>query len=172
MLKLGAALVWTILSQTAVFAEEISHSQFMIGQTQQGRDIVVERFGTGEERILLVGCIHGTEDIGVRLLNHTMFNVRANPEWLDGKTVYMLSLLNADGLVMNIRGNRDNIDINRQFPSKNPPGRYAEKEKQHKKWNGSKTYWCRLEGFPLIRSHSCFTLGTDWERYSIIFILC
>ena len=48
-----------------------------------------------------------------------MFHLRSNPSWLDGKTVYMLPLLNADGLVMNIRGNRDNIDINRQFPTEN-----------------------------------------------------
>lgn len=107
------------LIQQSVFAEEIVFSEFFIGQTQQGRDIVVERFGNGEDRVLLVGCIHGTEDIGIRLVNQTIVHLRRHPEWLDGKTAYILPLLNADGLVMNIRGNRDNIDINRQFPTKN-----------------------------------------------------
>ncbi len=108
-----------IFTYRTVFAEEIHTVDFKIGQTQQGRDIIVEQWGDGENRILLVGCIHGTEDIGVRLINQTMFYLNKHPEWLDGKTVYMLPLLNSDGAVMGIRGNRENIDINRQFPTQN-----------------------------------------------------
>ena len=101
MLHLTAVLLWVSVLYRPVFSEEISIVEYAIGQTQQGRDIVVERFGDGGSRILLIGCIHGTEDIGVRLLNHTMFHLRSTPG-LMVKSL-MLPLLNADGLIMNIR---------------------------------------------------------------------
>ena len=106
-------------TQRLAFAEEIHHSDFDIGQTQQRRKMFVEQFGLGKERIVLVASIHGTETIGTPLCNQFIDELYKHPKWLDGKTLYIVRMANPDGVVEDIRGNRNNIDINRNFPTDN-----------------------------------------------------
>jgi murein peptide amidase A len=105
--------------QSTAFADEIPEYYFSIGRTQQQRELIVEQFGLGAERIVLVASLHGTETIGTPLCNQLIDELHKHPEWLDGKTVYIVRMANPDGVVEGIRGNRDNIDINRNFPTDN-----------------------------------------------------
>lgn len=106
-------------TQTTVFAEEISVKSIGIGQSQQGRPVVVERFGHGPDALVLMASIHGNETIGTALFNQLIDHLYTHPELLHGRTVYIMRLSNPDGMVEEIRGNSDNIDINRNFPTQN-----------------------------------------------------
>lgn len=105
--------------QGIAFAEEIYTSDVEIGRSQQGRGLYVEQFGLGAERIVVVASIHGTETIGTPLCNQFIDALYKNPTWLDGRTLYIIRMANPDGVVEDIRGNRNNIDINRNFPTDN-----------------------------------------------------
>ena len=105
--------------QTPVFADEILHENVHIGQSQQLRNVDVERFGSGSEAIVLLASIHGTEVIGTSLFNRLIDALHQHPEWLDERTIYLMKLTNPDGVVQGIRGNSQNIDINRNFPTAN-----------------------------------------------------
>lgn len=106
-------------AQITVFAEEISVKPIDIGQSQQGRSMVVERFGSGPDALVLMASIHGNETIGTALFNQLIDHLYTHPELLYGRTVYIMRFSNPDGMVEEIRGNSDNIDINRNFPTQN-----------------------------------------------------
>lgn len=105
--------------QTIVFADEIYYDSFEIGRTQQGRVLLVEQFGNGDEVIVVLASIHGTEPIGTPLLHHLSTHMFTEMEWTQDRTIFCLTTANPDGIVGNTRGNRDNIDINRNFPTEN-----------------------------------------------------
>ena len=105
--------------QNTVFADEIEHENFSIGLSQQERSIRVERFGVGSESVVLLASIHGTEVVGTSLFNRLIDEFEVHPEWFEGRTVYLVRVTNPDGVVQGIRGNSENIDINRNFPTNN-----------------------------------------------------
>ena len=113
------SLLLQYLIQTTVFADEISYQNIEIGHSQQGRIIKVERFGSGDEAIVLLASIHGTEVIGTPLFNRLIDALYEHPEWLNNRTIYLMRVTNPDGVVEGMRGNSNNIDINRNFPTKN-----------------------------------------------------
>lgn len=91
--------------------------RIVIGQTELKRDIIVEQFGDGEEIVAIISSIHGNEAIGTPLLFR--FLKEGGIEDLEGKTVFLLYVANPDGYVLDMRGNSNNIDINRNFPTDN-----------------------------------------------------
>lgn len=112
-------LILHYLIQRPVFSEEITGTVMLVGQSQQGRNIKVERFGTGAEALVLLASIHGTEAIGTSLFNQLIDDLYEHPEWLDERSIYLMKLTNPDGVVQGVRGNSQNIDINRNFPTTN-----------------------------------------------------
>src|SRR5258705_14005613 len=82
----------------------------VIGHSVQHRPItVVHVAGTGT-RILVVGCIHGNEPAGiaiVRALEH------AHPK----ADLWLVPVLNPDGLAAGTRQNTHRVDLKRNFPS-------------------------------------------------------
>ena len=112
-------LIIQYIVQTTVFADEISYNIMEIGHSQQDRKVKVERFGSGSEAIVLLASIHGTEVIGTPLFNQLIDTLYEHPEWLNNRTLYLMKLTNPDGVVEGVRGNSENIDINRNFPTKN-----------------------------------------------------
>lgn len=112
-------LLFQYLYQATVFAEEINVFDSDIGQSQQSRRVMVERFGHGPETLVLMASIHGTETIGTALFNQLIDHLHTHPDLLYGRTLYMMRLSNPDGVVEGIRGNSENIDINRNFPTQN-----------------------------------------------------
>ena len=53
------------------------------------------------------------------IFNQLIDALYEHPEWLDNRTIYLMKLTNPDGVVEGVRGNSQNIDINRNFPTKN-----------------------------------------------------
>jgi protein MpaA len=107
------------LIQTPVFADNFVIKNADIGLSQQERPIKIERFGTGSESIVILASIHGTEVVGTSLCNQLVDALEVHPEWLEQRTVYLMRLTNPDGAVQGMRGNSQNIDINRNFPTSN-----------------------------------------------------
>ena len=105
--------------QTTVIAEDFDYFDLSIGQSQQSRYIKVERFGNGPEPIVILASIHGTELVGTPLCNQLVDALEVHPDWLEKRTIYLMKLTNPDGAVQGIRGNSNNIDINRNFPTSN-----------------------------------------------------
>jgi len=66
-----------------------------------------------------LASIHGTEVIGTTLFNELIDALYEHPEWLSDRTIYLMKLANPDGVIAGIRGNSQNIDINRNFPTTN-----------------------------------------------------
>jgi murein peptide amidase A len=82
----------------------------VIGHSAQQRPItVVHVAGTGP-RILVVGCIHGNEPAGIAI-------VRALERTHPKADLWLVPVLNPDGLAARTRQNAHGVDLNRNFPS-------------------------------------------------------
>ena len=84
----------------------------VLGRSVDGRPIVAYEVGDrrSRRRELVVGCIHGNESAGVaiaRRLEH------ASPSGLD---LWVVPVLNPDGMAAGTRGNAHHVDLNRNFP--------------------------------------------------------
>jgi len=102
-----AATLMAVASPAAVRVR-----RFVLGRSVDGRPIVAFQVGDTDswKRELVVGCIHGNEAAGVavaRRLEH------ASPPGLD---LWIVPVLNPDGLVAETRGNAHGVDLNRNFP--------------------------------------------------------
>ncbi len=83
-----------------------------IGTSVQGRPIVAAHRGTaGGKVILVVGVIHGDEHAGLAILDQ--LSVMPLPPGID---LWLMPALNPDGLANDVRGNGNNVDLNRNFP--------------------------------------------------------
>jgi murein peptide amidase A len=90
-----------------------------VGLTVRGRAIVLETFGSGPRHILLVGGIHGNEYGGPVTAKFAAY-LRAHPSVIpSGTQVDVIANANPDGTARGRRGNAHNVDINRNFPSRN-----------------------------------------------------
>lgn len=114
-------LYWMQYVVSLCFAQEstVFWQSEIIGQSEQHRDILVEQFGQGPHVFAIFASIHGTETIGTPLLFQFSDYIRSHPEITRESTILLCYMVNPDGSVQGIRGNRDNIDINRNFPVAN-----------------------------------------------------
>jgi murein peptide amidase A len=89
-----------------------AHAQ-VIGRSVRGRPIRLVRLGARDApvRVLVVGCIHGTERAGLAV---TRALRRVAPP--AGVQLLVLDALNADGCARGTRGNARGVDLNRNFP--------------------------------------------------------
>jgi protein MpaA len=84
----------------------------VIGTSVQGRPIEVIRMGDpGGVPVLVVGVIHGREEAGLLVTDilETM-TPPAGVQW------WIVPNMNPDGLALNVRGNANRVDLNRNFP--------------------------------------------------------
>ena len=88
------------------------HSVRVLGRSIGGRPIRAWRIGNpkAEQRLLVVGCIHGDECEGMRVTQQLVNLVR--PVALD---LWVIQNLNPDGLAERSRGNARGVDLNRDF---------------------------------------------------------
>jgi protein MpaA len=83
-----------------------------IGTSVQGRPIEVIRMGDPRGvPVLIVGVIHGREEAGLMVTDilQTM-TPPAGVQW------WIVPNMNPDGLALNVRGNANRVDLNRNFP--------------------------------------------------------
>lgn len=111
----------------------------LLGHSHEGRPIKAYRLGdpASENVVLVVGCIHGNECAGTRVI--AALKKRA-PR---GVKIWMIEALNPDGAAAGTRQNARGVDLNRNFPRKwrrqgarwstyySGPRRASEKETRH-----------------------------------------
>ena len=101
-------------STTAPFTDAATDflGEEVIGYSVQGRPIVASHRGTaGGTVILVVGVIHGNENAGLAILDE--LRTRPLPPNID---LWLMDAMNPDGLANDVRGNGNQVDLNRNFP--------------------------------------------------------
>jgi protein MpaA len=107
--RIGLAWVLaTLLPASTALARTV-----LVGRSVHGRRITARVIGpaTATRRILVVGCIHGNECAGLRIV-HAL--ARRRPA--HGVQLWLIGELNPDGTAAGTRQNADGVDLNRNFP--------------------------------------------------------
>jgi protein MpaA len=103
--SLAASLLLAPAAHGAVQRSEL------LGRSLQGRAIRAYEVGDpGGTRVLVVGCVHGTEPAGIAV---TRLLRRLQPRGID---LWIVPVINPDGLAAGSRGNARGVDLNRNFP--------------------------------------------------------
>jgi predicted deacylase len=95
----------------------------VIGHSAEGNPLTVQRFGSGERVLLLIGGIHGGWEANtVTLMEELMDHFRSTPQdVLPGLTIMIIPVANPDGLaygrIARGRFNGDDVDLNRNGSS-------------------------------------------------------
>jgi murein peptide amidase A len=111
-----AVLTIAATGATAAFATAGTSAparRVLIGRSVDGRAISARVIGpdSAPRKILLVGCIHGNECAGLRILSALM---TSSPP--PGVQLWLLGELNPDGTAAGTRQNAHGVDLNRNFP--------------------------------------------------------
>jgi protein MpaA len=87
------------------------HRTRLLGRSWDGRPIrAVEVGDPSSTRVLVVGCIHGNETGGIPVARALE---RLSPQGLD---LWIVPVLNPDGVAAGTRQNAHGVDLNRNFP--------------------------------------------------------
>jgi murein peptide amidase A len=88
------------------------HSGVLLGRSELGRPIRARRVGNprSPRKILVFGCIHGTECAGTKVARMALELVRP----IEGD-LWVVQNLNPDGLALGVRQNGRGVDLNRNF---------------------------------------------------------
>jgi protein MpaA len=83
------------------------------GTSASGRPLTVTEIGNpaSPNRILIVGCVHGNEPAGIAVADAL---AKAPP--LSNADLWLVPVLNPDGVSADTRQNADGVDLNRNFP--------------------------------------------------------
>ncbi|HEX3690392.1 MAG TPA: DUF2817 domain-containing protein [Solirubrobacteraceae bacterium] len=100
-------------SAAAVTGATAASRRVVIGHSVRGRAIVAHVLGpdSAPRRLLLVGCIHGNECAGIRILS-----ALARAPAPGGLQLWLVPEMNPDGTAADTRQNADGVDLNRNFP--------------------------------------------------------
>ncbi len=112
----GALALALLLGHTAAAPTSIDPAGrhlTLLGRSVDGRPTVAIESGNFDapERILVVGCIHGNEPAGIAIADQ-LARISPPPE-LD---LWIVPVLNPDGVAAGTRGNAHGVDLNRNFP--------------------------------------------------------
>jgi protein MpaA len=107
---MGIAVLFSALA----LASPGVHERLVLGHSALGRPIVAVHTGNpvSTTRVLVVGCIHGTEDAGMAVTRRLA--ALPSPRRID---LWILSNLNPDGRALSVRQNGRGVDLNRNFSS-------------------------------------------------------
>lgn len=95
------------------------HAYRVIGTSVRKRAIVLETFGRGSRRVLVMGGLHGNEH-GVPVAKAFARYVRSHPSVVpSGTQLAIVAVANPDGYAKRRRTNAHNVDLNRNFPTRN-----------------------------------------------------
>jgi protein MpaA len=100
-------------------AEEAPRHGQLVGRSLEGRPIYCQVFGEGEDVLWILATIHGNEAAGTPLVAKFVEWLEENPKELEGRQVVIVPVANPDGFAANIRHNRNDVDLNRNFPAGN-----------------------------------------------------
>ena len=90
------------------------------GRSVEGRPLYEAEFGSGDDVTLIFGCFHGNEratpDLVLRFANYLHSSAqRVRP----GRRVVVVPFVNPDGYVRGTRRNARDVDLNRNYPTRN-----------------------------------------------------
>ena len=97
----------------------VRFEEVVLGQSVQGRDLVMTILRGGPQTVLIIGGVHGNEQTSVDVANGLLELLRDRPELADGRTVAIFPNSNPDGYARNSRYNANRIDVNRNFDATN-----------------------------------------------------
>ncbi len=91
--------------------------ELTLGASTEGRPITAVRIGDGPRKLVLVGATHGypernTYELVTRLAAHFKAQPEAVPDTI---SLYIIPLLNPDGLALQTRFNANRVDLNRNM---------------------------------------------------------
>jgi len=122
VLQLDAGLPMTGLADDAVYRylgvspdrprDPLALEQRAIGTSAQHRSITAYRYGHGPKVVMVVAETHGDEEAGLRV----WLRMRTHPVPA-GTTVWVVPMLNPDGLLLDTRFLADGADPNRAAPA-------------------------------------------------------
>jgi protein MpaA len=106
------ALVALVLGTSCAASVAAAARRVVLGRSVDGRLIVAYEVGTpgSQRRALVVGCIHGSEPAGIAVAERLE---RSSPRGVD---LWIVPVLNPDGVDAGTRGNARGVDLNRNFP--------------------------------------------------------
>jgi protein MpaA len=110
----GAFVLTLVLAHAATSgADPASSTQTLLGRSVEGRPIVAIETGDFDAaaRVLVIGCIHGNERAGISIANR--LSRLSPPREID---LWIVPVLNPDGVAARSRGNAHGVDLNRNFP--------------------------------------------------------
>jgi len=89
------------------------------GISVKGKRLECKVIGSGDDTILVLGGIHGSEPAGETLARELISYLSAKPSALIGKRIVVAPAINPDGLAKGRRRNSNGVDINRNFATSN-----------------------------------------------------
>jgi murein peptide amidase A len=97
----------------AAASDPLRRHELLLGRSVDGRPIVAIESGDFDapRRVLVVGCIHGNEPAGIAVAER-LARMRP-PTEVD---LWVVPVLNPDGVAARTRGNAHGVDLNRNFP--------------------------------------------------------
>ena len=109
-----------VLSGYEVYeSPELAVERYVVGKSVQGRAVEKIVLGRGDDVVLIIAGIHGSESAGVGLVNGLVEHLSHESHLLLGRKVVILPGANPDGLAANRRFNARRVDLNRNFESAN-----------------------------------------------------
>ncbi len=103
--------------KSCVYLEAYRQYIYKKGLSEDKRDLICYKFGTGPVNILIWSQMHGNETTGTKALldylNMLFTNVNKSARLFDRITIYVIPVLNPDGSELFTRVNNKNIDLNR-----------------------------------------------------------
>lgn len=89
------------------------------GRSVEGRPIVLHEYGRGNDVVLVLGSIHGSESAGGTVVVRLAEAIAApTGDTLDRRVVFV-PVVNPDGVLRGTRWNAHGVDLNRNFPTQN-----------------------------------------------------
>jgi protein MpaA len=107
-----ALVVGVVLVGFAAFAASAAGRTVVVGRSVRGRPItaIVRGPDSAERKILVVGCIHGNECAGLRIVS-ALERARV----VKGVQLWLVPEMNPDGTAAGTRQNAHGVDLNRNF---------------------------------------------------------
>ena len=90
-----------------------------LGQSVQGKPLVMHVLGSGGNPIFIFGGIHGHEPTAAQLGEQMLDFLLDHPRAWAGSSVAILPVANPDGLAKGTRQNFNGVDCNRNFAARN-----------------------------------------------------